>query len=83
MNVRGLASSLKRKEVFNWLMDKQYDIYCLQDVQRLGRKCYFSIGTSRSRGVAILFREQFTVTVHQMNVYSDGNLLVLDMEIEE
>ena len=31
MNVRGITDSIKRKDVFNWLKDKNYSIYCLQD----------------------------------------------------
>ena len=32
LNARGLASNEKRKDVFSWLKDKQFSIYCLQDV---------------------------------------------------
>ena len=32
MNVRGLAGEEKRKDVFNWLMQKNYQISCLHDV---------------------------------------------------
>ena len=32
MNVRGITDSIKRKDVFNWLKDKNYSIYCLQDI---------------------------------------------------
>ena len=32
MNVWGLAGEEKRKDVFNWFRQKNYQIYCLQDV---------------------------------------------------
>ena len=32
MNVRGLTDPVKRKDVLNWLKDKKYSIYCLQDI---------------------------------------------------
>ncbi len=41
------------------------------------------MGTSQSRVVAILFRQQLSVTVNQMNVDSEGNFLVLDTKIGE
>ena len=31
MNCRGLADPQKRYDVFNFLKDKRYSIYCLQD----------------------------------------------------
>ena len=32
LNVRGITDPTKRKDIFNWLKDKNYSIYCLQDI---------------------------------------------------
>ena len=67
MNVRGLTDSTKRKDVFNWLKEKNYSIYCLQDIhvgeknlgsfeRDWGSMVITSVKSSESRGVAILFK---------------------------
>ncbi len=38
------------------------------------------MGTSQSRGVAILFRQQWSVTVNQMTIDSEGNFLIRKLE---
>ena len=32
MNVRGLSNRAKRLDIFNWLNNKIFSIYCLQDI---------------------------------------------------
>ena len=66
LNCRGLNGMKKRKEVFQFLKENKSDIYCLQDTHftmemqktvyaEWNSECYFSHGTSKSRGVAVLF----------------------------
>ena len=80
LNVRGLADKLKRMDVFKWLRDKKYNLYCLQDCHfseendfiyrsEWGYKCVISSHTTVSRGVVILFNNNFDFSVHQE--YSD------------
>ena len=37
MNCRGLADNAKRRDVLHYLKNKQYSIYCLQDVHWVER----------------------------------------------
>jgi exonuclease III len=61
-NVKGLADEKTRKEVFNWLRDKEMNAYMLQEAHftkeneniieaEWGFKCIFSICSSQSCGV--------------------------------
>ena len=92
MNCRGLANPAKRRDVFHYLKNKQYSVYCLQDVHfdknmevivrnEWGLGCYFSSFRSNSRGVAILFNNNFQYKVKNIKSDDNGNLLVLDIEI--
>ena len=66
MNVRGLSNGAKRVDVFSWLKNKNFSIYCLQDIhvgtkyeshfiQDWGHDAILSTYSSDSRGVAVLF----------------------------
>jgi len=92
LNCRGLGDKQKRRDVFNYLRDKKYSIYCLQDIHSTkeveryikaewGYKCYFSHGNSQSRGVAILFNNNFEFKVNQIENSQDGNLLALSLTV--
>jgi hypothetical protein len=61
MNCRGLATTEKRRDVFHFLREKKYSIYCIQDVHSIkaletmvraewGFDCYFSSYKSNARG---------------------------------
>ena len=93
VNCQGLGDSKKRKDVFSYLRQKQCNIYCLQDTHftpkletyirsEWGFDCYFNSYMSNSRGIAILFNNNFEYKV--LNKYQDdkGNLLALDLTIE-
>ena len=94
LNCRGLAMPDKRRDVLHYLRNKSYSIYCLQDVHfskelesivraEWGFDCYFSSFTTNSRGVAILFNNNFTFKVHGCEMDELGNRLALDVEIED
>ena len=64
-NCRGLGDYSKRKDVFNYLRDKKFGIYCLQDTHftealeqyirsEWGGEVYFNSFTSNARGVYYL-----------------------------
>ena len=93
VNCQGLADRNKRKDVFSYLKSKQYNIYCLQDTHftyeqeniirsEWGLECVFSSYKSNSRGVAILFNNNFEVKILREKKDVDGNLLCLDLEID-
>ena len=87
MNVRGLTDAVKRKDVFNWLKDKRYSIYCLQDIHvgEKNLKCFkedwgaeviTSVNSSESRGIAILFAKKLDYEIVDVEEIERGNALV-------
>ena len=69
-NVQGLGNAQKRRDVFQFLRQKNASICFLQDTHftdkqetnirsEWGYECYFNCFTSQSRGVAILFNSNF------------------------
>lgn len=92
VNLRGAQLSSKRKDVLNYLKQKRYSIYYLQDTHftekeesyiraQWGYDCYFSSYNSQSRGVAIMFNNNFEFTLHQKVSDTEGNKLILDITI--
>ncbi len=92
LNARGLTDDVKRRDVFNWMRSKNYAIYCIQEfhgrtnlenqyIAEWGGKCFFSLFTSNSRGVAILFNNNFEYTVHDCKQTVEGNILLLDISV--
>ena len=93
-NCRGLNSLEKRRDVLDYLKSKNCNIYCLQDthftekdqqsVQNLwGGECVFNSFSSSQRGVAILFNKNFEYKILEMKKDQDGNLLGLNIKLEE
>ena len=89
----GLRS--KRLTILNHLRNKNYSIICLSDThfardqrqERListewGYKVFFSSNNTQSRGVVIFFNNKFEFKVHKYYNDQKGNLLLLDIEIE-
>ena len=95
VNCRGLGAFEKQTDVFNYLRTKSYSIYLLQDthfskekepfVRSLwGGECIFNNNNnSRSRGVAILFSNNFNYKVHKYYGDDNGNLLIIDITIRD
>ena len=74
VNVQGLRDRHKRRKVFMWLREKNYDIYFLQETHSTlstehiwnnewGSRILFSHGLSNSMGVCILFKRNFPVQI--------------------
>ena len=70
-----------------------HNIYCLQDthftletendIRTLwGYDCFFSSYSSNSRGVAILFKNNFEFSVSKVKGDSDGNYIILEFTTE-
>lgn len=93
MNVQGLGDCLKRKDVFNYLKTKKYNIYFLQDTHftdkdvqiirsQWGYECYFCNYSSQSRGVGILINNNFEYKFGSLEKDNSDNLLVLHCKIK-
>lgn len=89
-NCRGLHDVKKRNDVFQFLKEREADIYCLQDLhfipsmqKRLytewNGECYFSFGESNSRGVGFFFKKDLDVKILNFVTDSEGNYVVLDL----
>ena len=94
VNCQGLGNTEKRKDVFNLLRSKSYNIYCLQDTHftcdaekdirsMWGFECYFSSYSSNSRGVSIMFNNNFEFKVLKEKRDIHGNYLALDIELDK
>ena len=94
VNCQGLQDKQKRLDVFNYLKEKKFNIYALQDTHFLkeqerlvtsewGHKCLFSSFSSNSRGVAFLFMNNFDYEIY--NTYNDdqGNYCIVDMGVDQ
>lgn len=93
VNVQGIQNSEKRRDIFDRLRNQDFKIICLTDTHfdkskekiysaEWGYVSYFSSFTSQSRGVAILFKNNFEFKVKNVHRDHQGNLLILDLEIE-
>lgn len=95
-NCNGLGGVKKQDSLFRYLKELQFDIYCLQDTrfspekendieERWGGKCFFSSvsASTASRGVAILFKENFSGTVSGEKKDPNGNYLMLELTVLE
>ena len=92
MNCQGLGGKDKRKDVLNYLKQRKYSIYCLQDTHftegeekyirtQWGYECFFSSFNSQSRGTAILLNNNFEYKLNKIKRDSDGNLIILDIHL--
>ena len=92
MNCQGLADAKKRRDVFHYLRNKGFSMYLLQDTHfhaklenyvyaEWGYDCYFASYNSSSRGVAVLFNNNFEF--HVKKVYKDtgGNYILISVKI--
>ena len=93
-NCRGLQGLDKRRDVLNYLKQKQNSIYFLQDTHFTkddtnivrsiwGYDTYTSPGKNDSRGVAILFNNNFEFKTIHVTPDEMGNLLAIELKIEK
>ena len=91
LNCQGLGDHNKRRDVFKYLHTLNYSIICLQDThfskakERIienewGYKAFFNSFNSQSRGVAILFNNNFEFKIHSSLNDETGNFLIIDLE---
>ena len=93
-NWRGLSSSEKRIDCFNYLKSKKCHIYCLQDIhctratenfirtQWGNNECIFSSFSSNSRGVGIFFNNNIDFKIHSHISDPDGNYIIADLTVD-
>ena len=93
-NCRGVSNDFKRKKLFSFLHERQYDIICLQETHSLnqdevlwksqwGGQAFFCSHTSRSKGVAILFRPSLNVKVNTVFNDENGRFIILKIFIDD
>lgn len=89
-NVQGLRGISKRTDVFDFLKNTNFDIYCLQEthftdteeksvLNLWNGECLFNNYRSNARGVAILFGKNMEYKVHKKITDNEGNFLVVDI----
>ena len=93
-NCRGdLSVASKRRDLFQYVRAKKYNIICLQDVHinenlesfikaEWGYDIFFSSYTTMSRGVMILLNNNFEQKVKTVKTDKNGNYIILDIEIQ-
>ena len=92
-NVRGLGDFKKRREIFHSFHLSKYEIFLLQETHssleheiqwknEWGGEIFFSHGSTNSRGVCILLKNNFTRTVHGSQTDGEGRYIILDIEID-
>ena len=96
LNVNGLQDETKRRNIFPFLKSQDCDIFFLQEVHMANSQerakwtsewegqAFWSYGSSRARGVAILFKKNFNSNfniVHQIND-TEGRILTVCINIE-
>ena len=94
LNCQGLGDEKKRRDIMLNLRNKKYSIICLIDTHftksqerrirnEWGYTTFFSSFDTLSRGVAIFFNNNFEFKIHSHYNDTNGNMLLLDIEIEE
>ena len=94
VNCQGLRTFSKRTDVINYLKDKNPDILCLQDTHWLpedqpeirhlwGGECIVHGNKTNSRGVAILFGNNFQYKIEGIEKDDKGNMLSLNLKIDD
>ena len=89
LNIRGLNSSRKRRQVFRWLHRQQSDIIFLQETYSTpqtikrweaewGGKIAYSHGSSHSRGVMILFKPRLDVSIEKISTDNYGGCVLVE-----
>ncbi|CAG2214176.1 E3.1.11.2 [Mytilus edulis] len=93
VNCRGLSETVKRIDIFTKYKDL-YDIIILVDTHSTSEKekqwlhewgyvGKFSSFSSKSRGVAVLFRNTFEFKIHGETIDLSGNFVILDITIQD
>lgn len=93
-NCRGIADPIKRRDIFNWINQKNLDICILTETHSTPRienawraewdaPIWFSSYKSNSRGVAILFKNSIPYTLHNVLLDNQGRYVIMDVSIQD
>ena len=93
-NVCGLSDVKKRKQIFQMLKEKKYDIVFLQEVHstkkmakywrnQWGSRVLFSHGDSNARGTAILFNKNIDCTINKTIIDEQGRFVLCRITVED
>ena len=91
-NTQGIQGINKRIGVLEYLKDKNFNIYCLQDTHftkddvdkikvQWGKDYVMSTFRSNARGVAVLFGKDIELSIHKQVIDEGGNFIILDITI--
>ena len=92
-NCRGLNSTKKRFDLFTLFKEKKVDVLCLQEThfteeiehkiyQQWEGVCFYSHGSSNSKGVAILLRKGLDIKVAECKKDNNGQFIALNISYE-
>ena len=90
LNVNGIRDYHKRKDVFNYLRDKNAQIIMLQETHlktdeenivraMWGYDCILNGDSTNSNGVGIFFNTKFQYKIHKVIKDLEGKYIVLDI----
>ena len=94
LNVRGLNNISKRKAVFKWLENKQYDIILLQETHTTTVSesvwnrdwkgpIFYSHGSNHSRGCTILIKNTLDFNVKSVSADTDEDISYYNAALTE
>ena len=93
VNVNGLRNTRRRQNIFNWFETQKADIILIQEthcendekkqewIKDWKGDSFWSFGTSLSKGVTFLFREHTNFNILSHEIYENGRLMSLKIEI--
>ena len=94
VNCQGLGNTRKRRDVFHYLKQKSCSIYCLQDTHfstkletyvkaEWGYDCFFASYSSNSRGVAVMFMNNFEFKINDVKRDRNGNFIFISFSMKD
>ena len=92
-NARGLANSIKRRTIFNWIKTHHKGITLLQETHSTkstekmwlrdwGGEIIFSHGTINSRGVAIMIPNDLNININNLEIDDNGRFISVEASFE-
>ena len=95
-NCRGLKNMQKRRDLFQYIRNKKYNIACLQDVHidrdmlsyvksEWGYQLVLSTkeGTAASRGIMILINNNFSCDMGRALIDPNGNFIIMEIKMSD
>ena len=94
LNVNGISRHKKRTRVFNYLRSLKADIFCIQEThgpnkhttdrwtEEWGGQAFWSYGSNKSRGTAILFRANLDAQASAIIADNDGRVVSIILKVQ-